>query len=320
VPAAGATVAVPARSARYRGSLDVSAGGGGLRLVNVVGVEDYLRGMGEVRDSSWPRASLGAQAVAARTYALRAMAISGELCDTQDCQVYLGQQAEYGAMDAAVNATRGQVVRIGGALAQTVYSASGGGVSATPEEGFGTSGRGLSYLSAVPYPTRDPQSWTLRIPLRDLGRRVGYPGTVQDVRVAAAGPSGRPLTVALTGDAGPREVAALSFRDGLSLRSTLWSLRVEGPPAAPDQPPPVAGQTGSEGPRPAFPVVADAETRGRSLLSGGNTVVATETLRLPHRATSAGLAGLLLVGLYGALAYRLALQGSPRGSPGSDPA
>ncbi|MBA3956055.1 MAG: hypothetical protein H0X58_05255, partial [Acidimicrobiia bacterium] len=69
VPDGSTTVGVPARSARYRGVVQAVAGGSGLRLVNEVDVEDYLRGMGEVLDSSWPRASLGAQAVAARTYA-----------------------------------------------------------------------------------------------------------------------------------------------------------------------------------------------------------------------------------------------------------
>ena len=49
--------------------------------LNQVDVEHYLRGMGEVRDPSWPAAALRTQAVAARTYALRAMAAAGEFCD-----------------------------------------------------------------------------------------------------------------------------------------------------------------------------------------------------------------------------------------------
>ena len=71
-------------------------------FVNQVNVETYLRGMGEVRNPSWPTASLRAQAIASRTYALRAMAANGELCDTQRCQVYIGSDAEYSAMDKAV--------------------------------------------------------------------------------------------------------------------------------------------------------------------------------------------------------------------------
>ena len=101
VPADGGTVALPARGRRYRGLWRPPARRVAPPL-NEVDVEQYLRGMGEVRDPSWPAAALRAQAVAARTYALRAMAVAGELCDTQRCQVYLGADAEYGAMNKAV--------------------------------------------------------------------------------------------------------------------------------------------------------------------------------------------------------------------------
>ena len=311
VPRGGGTVGVPARSARYRGTLHAVAGGGGLRLINEVDVEDYLRGMGEVLDSSWPRASLGAQAVAARTYALRAMALGGELCDTQACQVYLGAQAEYGAMDAAVAATRGTVVLHGGTLAQTVYSASGGGVTATPEEGFGTSGGGLPYLGPVSYPTADPQAWGQRIPLVQLGRRFGYPGTLTDVRVAATGPSGRALTVELVGDAGSKEVPALAFDDTLALRSTLWTLRVEVPPA-----PPEAGGIGLSGAGGAWPKgragTNGVTSQGRLLLSDDVTAAAALAgLEAPLRAAAAMTALVLVLGVCGGSAFRLVSRRAP---------
>ncbi|PLS75121.1 MAG: hypothetical protein CYG61_08975, partial [Actinobacteria bacterium] len=223
VPAGGGTISVPSRSQRYRGVLQATAGGGPLRLVNHVDVEQYLRGMGEVRDPRWPAASLRAQAVAARTYALRAVAGSGELCDTQQCQVYLGAGAEYAAMDKAVTQTRGQVVMAGRGLAATVYSANGGGSSAATEEGFGTPGGGFPYLRAAAYPTQDPFRWTVRVALRDLGRRLGYRGTVTAVRVTAAGPSGRALQVTLDGSGGPRSYAGLDFRRAFALRSTLFT-------------------------------------------------------------------------------------------------
>ena len=76
--------------------------------------------MGEVRDPSWPQASLQAQAIVARTYALRAMRF-GEICDYQRRQVYLGQQAEYPAMDWAVAASRGRAFGFNGELASAVY-------------------------------------------------------------------------------------------------------------------------------------------------------------------------------------------------------
>jgi stage II sporulation protein D len=202
----------------------VVAAGGGIRLVNQIDVEDYLRGMGEVRDSRWPAASLQAQAVAARTYALRAMAAGGEICASQRCQVYLGQQAEYPAMDAAVAATKGQVLYHGGALASAVYSANGGGITATGKEGFGDAAGGAPYLQAQVYPTRDSDPWEVRIGLAELGSRLGYPAGLQSVAVSATGPSGRATEVELHGASGTRQVPARTFARALGLRSTLWSI------------------------------------------------------------------------------------------------
>lgn len=247
VPAGDGTVSVPSRSQRYRGVIQATAGGGPLRLVNHVDVEQYLRGMGEVRDPRWPAASLRAQAIAARTYALRAVAGGGELCDTQQCQVYLGADAEYGAMDRAVTQTRGQVVMAGRGLAATVYSANGGGSSAATEEGFGTPGGGYPYLRPAPYPTQDTFAWTVRVALRDVGARLGYRGSVTGVRVTSAGPSGRALQVTLDGSGGSRSYAGLEFRRALSLRSTLFTTRVEVADAPPPPPPPPDGGAAIQG-------------------------------------------------------------------------
>jgi SpoIID/LytB domain protein len=240
-PAEGGAVAVPGRGRRYRGLIEATGAGGALRLVNEVDVEQYLRGMGEVRDPRWPAASLRAQAVAARTYALRAMAVAGELCDTQRCQVYLGADAEYGAMNKAVTDTARQVVTFGRGLASTVYSANGGGFSASREEGFGTTGAGYPYLRPAPYQTQDPLPWTVRVALSDVAARFGYPGQLSSVRIGRAGPSGRAMDVVLEGSAGVRTVNGLTFDASLGLKSTLFSLTVGSSDVAPPPPPPGEG-------------------------------------------------------------------------------
>src|SRR5947207_1099287 len=126
------------RRSRPRASrLEAVGAGANVRLVNQVDVEAYIKGVGEVRDPSWPPAALQTQAVAARTYALRAMSTGGELCDDDRCQVYLGSQAEYAAMNKAVDATARRVLAYNGGLASAVYSANAGGFSATTLEGFG---------------------------------------------------------------------------------------------------------------------------------------------------------------------------------------
>jgi SpoIID/LytB domain protein len=227
VPAVHGTVGVPDRGARYRGEVEAVATGGALRLIDEVDVEDYLRGMGEVRDPTWPLAALEAQAVAARTYALRAMQASGEICDTQRCQVYLGAQAEYPAMDRAVAATSAQVLTYGGRFAAAVYSANGGGVSATPQEGFGTANSAYPYLTAATYTTRSPDPWQVKIALSDLAGRLRYRGDLRAVEVASVGPSGRPTSVALDGSAGTQTVPAMTVARALGLRSTLWGVRVQ---------------------------------------------------------------------------------------------
>lgn len=236
-PARGSTVTVPARGRTYRGIIEVTGGGGAMRLINVVDVETYLKGMGEVRNPSWPQPALRAQAIIARTYALRAMSTSGEICDTQRCQVYLGATAEYAAMNKAVTDSRGQVVMFRRALATTVYSANSGGHSATPAEGFGTSNDAFPYLRAAPNPSADPFPWTVRVAVADVGRRFGYAGDITNVRIAKTGPSGRATEVVLEGSAGPKAITGIAFDAGLGLKSTLFSLRIELSDDVPTPPP-----------------------------------------------------------------------------------
>jgi len=268
VPAGGSVTSLTSGH-QYRGVLSMTATGP-LHFVNHIDVEQYLRGMGEVRNPRWSQASLKTQAIAARTYALRSL--GGELCADDRCQVYIGAGAEYAAMDKAVSDSRGQVVTYGGGLASTVYSSNGGGVSATAPEGFGPSSPNYPYLKAGPYTTSDPDPWTVKIALTDLAARFGAAGNLSGAHVAQAGPSGRALSVSLDGDGGGKLVDAHQFASGLGLKSTLFTLRVDNedvapaPPAPadliqvpPDQlppPPDVATPAIDPGPLPSGPVKA----------------------------------------------------------------
>ena len=235
VPVDGGTVHSVDRGRTYRGLLEVGGGAGSVRTRNHVDIEDYLRGMAEV-PGTWPAAAVQAQTVAARTYALRAMAGAGEICDSESCQVYAGVARESAGQDAAVAATRGWVLTHGGALAATFYSASAGGHSATVQEGFGSS-YDIPYLPARPEPTDDTRPWNLEVSLGDVAARLGYPGRLTDVRVDAAGPSGRPLAMTLVGDAGERPVDPQVFRRRLGLRSTFFTVQSGVAGQAPPPPP-----------------------------------------------------------------------------------
>jgi SpoIID/LytB domain protein len=235
----GGTIGVPARQLAYRGEIEVSAATGPLRVVNEIDIEQYLWGLGEM-PSSYPLAAHEAQVVAARTYAMRAMTANGEICDTQRCQVYLGVNGESPVEHEAVSKTLGETLGYGGHYASAVFSANAAGVSATPEEGFGTPNASHPYLVAAPYETHSDDAWHVEIGLADLARRLKYPGTATSIRVASTGPSKRPLVVELDGDAGTQQVRALDVDSAMGLRSTFWTLQLTTADVAPAAPEPAA--------------------------------------------------------------------------------
>lgn len=313
-PGAGGTITVAATGRTYRGLVEATAAGGPFRLVNEVDVETYLKGMGEVRNPSWPPASLRAQAIAARTYAMRAMAVAGELCDTQRCQVYLGATAEYAAMNKAVADSSAQVVTYGRGLASTVYSANGGGFSASREEGFGTTGEGFPYLRPAPYPTQDPVPWSVTVSQRDVAARLGYPGELSAVTVTQRGPSGRATEVALDGAGGRKLVDGRTFDAALGLKSTLFDLRSGEADAPPPPPPPTELQAPPDSG--ATLPMAVATLPGDDV--GRPDDVAAAPLTGGGLASGLGLLGLILQGL-ALLAVPAALRLRPASNSSMEP-
>ncbi|HUO86899.1 MAG TPA: SpoIID/LytB domain-containing protein, partial [Thermoanaerobaculia bacterium] len=120
---------------RYRGDLLVYLNSRGLlNVINELSLEDYLRGVvpGEMGPEQYPRLeALKAQAVAARTYALRNLGEFLEegydICATPRCQVYHGLTREHPLSDRAVAETEGQVLIHRGELVDARYSATCGG-------------------------------------------------------------------------------------------------------------------------------------------------------------------------------------------------
>ncbi len=122
-------------SVPYRGILEVRPGDGdNLTVVNVLDMEDYLRGVvpNELSPQAFPQIeALKAQAIAARTYALRNrgqfQAKGYDLCATPTCQVYRGRSTEHALSDQAVASTRGQVARYHGEPINALYTSTCGG-------------------------------------------------------------------------------------------------------------------------------------------------------------------------------------------------
>jgi len=119
----------------YRGAIEVLVPGDArLRAVNVLNLEDYLRGVVplELGPTVYPEIeALKAQAIAARTYAhANRGQFSSEgydLCDTPRCQVYGGLGGEHPLSDTAVSETRGLVLMSAGEPVNALYTATCGG-------------------------------------------------------------------------------------------------------------------------------------------------------------------------------------------------
>ncbi|MFO0704326.1 MAG: SpoIID/LytB domain-containing protein [Patescibacteria group bacterium] len=123
--------------------------------INVEGVgeisfeDNYLLGISEM-PSNWPKEALKAQAVAARTYALRYIGWPGasrSICTTESCQVYRSSKAASppDAWRQAVSETKGQILLEGGSPAGTFYSSTSGGYLTT--SGWDTTdGQGTNFL------------------------------------------------------------------------------------------------------------------------------------------------------------------------------
>lgn len=117
-----------------------------IRPYNKVLLEEYVKGV-VPREAlaSWHSEALKSQAIAARTYVTRK---SFKVNDTQGNQVYGGiEETSYQKkISDVVEATRGEVLKIGSSYADAVFSSSNGGHTETNQGAWGYPA--LSYLPA----------------------------------------------------------------------------------------------------------------------------------------------------------------------------
>ena len=134
----------------YRGRIEVFANPRGtLTVVNVLGLEDYVRGVvaNELSPGGYPALEAQkAQAIAARTYALRNVgqfrAQGFDLLPTTRSQVYRGLSSEHPLSTRAVDETRGLIATYNGEPINALYTSTCGGRTEASENIFN---------DAVPY-------------------------------------------------------------------------------------------------------------------------------------------------------------------------
>lgn len=192
----------------YRGGLRIEAHEGGLRVLNLVDLEAYLRGVvPSEMQASWPLEALKAQAVAARSYTLASLDRDApyDVCASDACQVYRGMAVEHPRSDRAVLETEGVVIAWRGVPAMAYYHADSGGIVASSGEVWG---RELPYLpSRTDVAAVSPhRGWTasldpgrLAAALAAEGRGVGTP---TGLTVLARSASGRVARAEIAGSVG----------------------------------------------------------------------------------------------------------------------
>lgn len=253
----------------YQGPFVLQANAyGGWSLIEQVPLERYLQGvLPHEIGAGAPAAALEAQAVLARTWALRnrhRFAVDGyHLCADTQCQVYGDPRQAGAAVRAAIQATRSQVLGWQGQPIHAVYHATNGGVAAGFDEAWG--GAPLPYLRAHPdgpaafersfaLPLRPTSRltqllrqggeaygadhpvfrWRRSLDRRQIGQALAALdptlGEPQRLTVLERGPSGRVLALEVQGSGGRRILRFDAIRRTLRrLPSTLFLVTPDGP-------------------------------------------------------------------------------------------
>lgn len=154
VRAAGENSVITASGNIYTGLLEFTDIGGGMRMVNISYLEDYIKGVvvSEVY-TKWPAESLKSQAIVARSFTLytagKHKSSGFDLCNGTCCQAYLGIGKAVDATNNAVDETKGLIVAYGGKPALTTYHSNSGESNENASSAWGSDPEAYPYLSTV---------------------------------------------------------------------------------------------------------------------------------------------------------------------------
>lgn len=305
------------RGYRYYGGFEYSrVTGGSLYVINVVDLEDYVKGVVPYEMSaSWPQAALQAQAVCARTYAshtTKHLSNYGfDVCNTTDCQVYYGMGSSTANSDQAVDSTAGMCIYYNGSMIDAVYSSSDGGATEDAENVWGGKvgyliGKSDPYESMISIPNYSYTVTYTAAELTDILRTKGYSlGTVANVYVSEYTAVGNVKKVTFVDTAGKTLTVSRSTCRSIFSSSTygksVRSMRFQ-----------VSGGTAGS----AYYVNGSSNTistiSGASLISGKGTVSGYNGSS-PYVITSSGTAAMGSAGTTTASADGFTITGTGNG-------
>lgn len=172
----------------HPGDLVLSIQNGQLQAVLHAPVEEYLLGVVPYEMSdSFPVEALKAQAIAARTYALRKAGAQDlyDVVDNTNDQAYYGVRASNTNAAQAVRATEGLCGYYKGALAECFYSASNGGQTELVSHVWGRGDYDYLSMEDDPYDLENPESTVKRYSLSKSMQNGEGLGKLQDQVMSA---------------------------------------------------------------------------------------------------------------------------------------
>ncbi len=234
---------VPALSVNgkpYRGTIEVyRLPGSDITVVNEVKLDEYLYGVvpREMYSGSHIEA-LKAQAVAARTYAVRNAGkfsnLNFNLSSGTSCQAYEGYSIETTQARKAVNETSDEIVTYNGQPAATYYFSSSGGRTADVRNVWG--GNDYPYLVSVEDVFEDGNSiyynWEAEYTAKELADELKSKsidvGQISSISVDRVSESGRVVKLSVTGSRGNKTFTNSSCRTFLrSLYSQMYTVSTD---------------------------------------------------------------------------------------------
>ncbi|MBR2180115.1 MAG: stage II sporulation protein D [Selenomonadaceae bacterium] len=212
-------------------------------VVKTIKIEEYLRGvLPKEMSPSFNEEALKAQAVAARTFALknrkRHQAEGYDLCNTTHCQVYNGLSDAHERTDRAIDDTFGEVLFYNEKLIEASFHTDSGGMTENSVDVWGTD---FPYLRASTEIKTKTMPWTVKISLKDFSKKLAdnkkNVGNVKLVKVTNLeigkltndrSTSGRVKELTVVGSAAQIKLTGNEMRSLFALKSTMFDVAING--------------------------------------------------------------------------------------------
>ncbi len=225
----------------YRGSLQiVKTKEGLLRAINVIDLEDYLKGVlfHEV-SHRWPMDAIKAQAIASRTFAIYQAQQNNHqhyyLKADISSQVYGGVYAERYRTNKAVEETKGEVLVYNSRLLPAFFHATCGGYTEYVRRLWNVQARPLKGVRCI-YCANSPHFlWELNLSLAEIEKKLNDAGHkisgITAIKIKGRDQSGRIIYLILEGSPRRIKISAKDFRHILGsrvIKSTNFTTQIIG--------------------------------------------------------------------------------------------